>query len=1090
MRTGAIFARGSCRALKWMALLGVVLALGTDQAAAQVTVTLADKTVGEGETVTLTVGGTVTLDASATGGTLTVTPTAAGGTATSTATSADATAIGAFIPATITVPPNATTNPVTGHQVSGTITWVVGTDVDAEDEVVNLTFAVAGGGAAGVSGEGTPAAINDVMIDDSHPQLFEWGPVPTLSEDGSATVTLTATPTPSSGGLRHPTTLAVDTTGYGVEITTGGTGTSHTFTNAAATITLTITAPKDDNNRTNDTIRVRALESGTLRDRNIPLSITVTDKTAPTVPDAPAAPTVTATASTQGSLDVMWMAPNANGSAIIDYGLQYRVKGAANWTVMTAAITTTSTTLTRMLAATTYEVQINARNAIGSSTWSPSGEGTTAAAPPTRALRGQVTEMKVVGASAVEKTIGGTRRVHVPEGATDVMVSMTVQWTHAEITALYGGGTTAPKQWIYLQIQGNDPGDRTHVLPDWVSWIDDEGDVDFPNSQTSPESRGRLGGFINFNVPPKPKPNEFPDSIRHSRSSTDTVRLLIHHDQDEAENDAFYVDATSSRDVDLNAGSAVNRTTPLIVIEDDEDQKVTVKKGRSSGPTEVYESDGNVSFTVAAAPPRLDLPLDVRLDMVDLSGVTVSAARISLSDTSMTLTPAANSANVTVHLPASDGDREDDDYELQASVSLYSLASGGFDAIPVASHAIKVMDVHRLPQLGVSAASDSVAEGEEVELTVTINRNPANTIAVDPEKRLYTSEPIEVMLTAGAGTTASMGDYQLPATIEFPKHNGKAPWTQSMKVKVMAMEDDDLDDGEMLVIDAMVAGTETKNGPEKDSHAGLSSLTITESTTKLVWARSADEVEAAVMAAKKAGMGDDMMFTAGEMIVLEGNDLFGSAEGVSVGYTATVDGDAVSESVSGGVVTITADSMGMAKVTITARASRPSGAVMINDQTDPREASITVTLEVGLVALSIALMGPEDMNLVEGGMGGMVTATANRAVTEDTMVALMRDRAMSSADDMDYTAEPITIMAGQMSGSTMVMAVADDLMENDGNMPEELVLYGMAADNAGEVTGEVKFYLWDAAVPALPIVAQLLLAALLGLGGYRRYRRR
>ena len=288
----------------------------------------------------------------------------------------------------------------------------------------------------------------------------------------------------------------------------------------------------------------------------------------------------------------------------------------------------------------------------------------------------------------------------------------------------------------------------------------------------------------------------------------------------------------------------------------------------------------------------------------------------------------------------------------------------------------------------------------------------------------------------------------------------------------------------------MVSGTETNNGDDKMAYAGVSSLTIGESTGKLVWARSPEEVEAAVTAAKKEGMGDDMMFTAGEMIELEGNDLFGSAEGVSVGYTAMVEGDAVSESVSGGVVTITADSMGMAKVTITARASRPSGAVMINDQTDPREASITIALEVGLVALSIELSGPEEMNIVEGGMGGMVTATANRAVTEDTVVDLMRDRAMSSAEDADFTAEPITIMAGQMKGSTMVMAVGDDMMENDDNMAEELVLYGMAADNAGEVTGHVKFYIWDAAVPALPVIAQLLLAGLMAVGGYRRYRRR
>ena len=98
----------------------------------------------------------------------------------------------------------------------------------------------------------------------------------------------------------------------------------------------------------------------------------------------------------------------------------------------------------------------------------------------------------------------------------------------------------------------------------------------------------------------------------------------------------------------------------------------------------------------------------------------------------------------------------------------------------------------------------------------------------------------------------------------------------------------------------------------------------------------------------------------------------------------------------------------------------------------------------------------------------------------------MRDRAMSTAGDDDYTAEAITIAAGEMTGTTMVMAVMDDMAEE----MEELVLYGMAADNAGEVTGQVKLYIWDAAVPALPLIAQLLLGLLLGIGGYRRYLRR
>ena len=108
----------------------------------------------------------------------------------------------------------------------------------------------------------------------------------------------------------------------------------------------------------------------------------------------------------------------------------------------------------------------------------------------------------------------------------------------------------------------------------------------------------------------------------------------------------------------------------------------------------------------------------------------------------------------------------------------------------------------------------------------------------------------------------------------------------------------------------------------------------------------------------------------------------------------------------------------------------------------------------------------------------------------DPMEATVTEGGMVELEVMDYTAEPITILAGQMSGSTMVMATADDMMENMDNMPEELVLYGMTEDMVGEVTGEVKFYLWDAAVPALPIIAQLLLAVFLAIGGYRRYRRR
>ena len=801
-------------------------------------------------------------------------------------------------------------------------------------------------------------------------------------------------------------------------------------------------------------------------------------------PDAPAAPTV-ATGKAQGALDVSWTAPNDNGSAIIDYSLQYKMSSSPDWTVMTAAVTGMSTTLSGLEASTAYDVQVRARNADGMSPWSKSGMGTTPA-PPTPpkvpVVRGQLTEFELVGDGVSEKTIGGVERYHVPEGSQAVDLSVTVQWTHAEIAAI--GYNTAQTIEVAIMSGGS-------TLPNWVSWIDGEGDVHFPRAG----SLGNLtGGVVTVKTPRESQvPAAQRGSERHVKSVTGTLDVLILHDDHEAENDAFYIQATGG-DVDLNAPRGVNAVTPEVVIEDDEDQTVTVKMGSKTSST-VYEGDSGddvPTFTVAAKPARVDLPLEVRLDMVDLGGTTVSSGEISLSRSSMTLNDGStgNSDTVTVHLPASDGNRVDNDYELHASVNVYSLASGGYETLPAASHPIKVLDRHKLPTLMVTPATGTVAEGGMVELTLTINRNPSNTPVSSTEKLQYTQEEVSIMLDMGAGSTASAADFSVMTNpVVFPKRE-RGSYTASKTVEVMATSDDVLDEMEMLVLDAMVAGSVAANGTEKDSHMAVSTLTIEDGTGKLVWANSQEEVEAAVYAAKNAGMGDDMTFTAGEMIEVMGGLLFSSAEGVTVSYSAmTSDAAVAATSVSGGMVTVTAAGAGMADITITAHASRPSG-VKIADQTDPTEASIMFPVEVGLEALSITLSGPEEMNLVEGGMGAMVMATANRAVTEDVTVMLMRDRAMSTAGDADYTAEPITIEAGMMAGSTMVMAVEDDMMETVDNMPEELVLYGMAEGMAGEVTGELKFYLWDAAVPALPVIAQLLLAAFLAVGGYRRYRRR
>ena len=469
----------------------------------------------------------------------------------------------------------------------------------------------------------------------------------------------------------------------------------------------------------------------------------------------------------------------------------------------------------------------------------------------------------------------------------------------------------------------------------------------------------------------------------------------------------------------------------------------------------------SAKLTLEAKPKRtIDIPVTLALEPNDPSRYTLSAANGTFGITSFETTVSAKA----------DSNRDDD----TLTVTAYTDRHGEF-----ASLDITVKDANALPAVEATLVDkdgkaldpqpESVMEGETVKVMLT---------AVDKDgKAMKAAEKLTITLMPTG--TADAADYRLSSqSFEIAKDK-----ESSAAVDLMITEDQDIGD-ETLMFDAAVGG-EAKNGTEKRSVAGVLSLMITDGTQKLVYAKTQEEVEAAIYAAKNAGAGDDMTFTAGEMIEVMGSALFSSAEGVTLSYTAESSMSGVaSASVSGGTVMVTAVAEGMTDITITAHASMASG-VKILDQTDPGMASVTFPVDVGLEALSIELKGPEDMNLAED-MSAMVTATANRAVTADTMVMLMRDRAMSTAGDDDYTAEAITISAGEMTGSTTVMAVEDNMAED----MEELVLYGMTEGMAGEVTGEVKLYLWDAAVPALPLIAQLLLASFLAVGGYRRYRRR
>ncbi len=197
------------------------------------------------------------------------------------------------------------------------------------------------------------------------------------------------------------------------------------------------------------------------------------------MPDMPDAPTVTPN-TTSGDLDVSWDMPADNNDPIIYYQVQHRMMGETAWSVPPVNATMgTSYTFTDLTDGETYEFQVRAVNSLGMSDWSATGSGIDPADPPVApTLRGQITRMEIKG-NFEEKTIGGDTRIHVEEGELDLSVELEVSWTHKELTELHAQNT----KYVFVDIYAGWSSAAGVTLPDWVSWLDYEQDVDFPDTR-------------------------------------------------------------------------------------------------------------------------------------------------------------------------------------------------------------------------------------------------------------------------------------------------------------------------------------------------------------------------------------------------------------------------------------------------------------------------------------------------------------------------------------------------------------------------------------------------------------------------------
>ena len=376
-------------------------------------------------------------------------------------------------------------------------------------------------------------------------------------------------------------------------------------------------------------------------------------------------------------------------------------------------------------------------------------------------------------------------------------------------------------------------------------------------------------------------------------------------------------------------------------------------------------------------------------------------------------------------------------------------------------------------------APDTVSEGGRADISVSATAIPGNAT---------TTVVVAATAAPATSTPAEVGDYALdPSSVsfEFPPSTAPNPNPQTMTdaIGLATNADADADDD---VVRLTFSGT--SNGASIEVPDPLDIVIVdTDEPSEVVAPKPQGAVTRVVEEAIEEATGTDEQLDPGEGFSVESDDLFEVT--VTVQLTATSSDPSVATVSVGadGTITVTARSAGTATITVTATETSPSGEVVIRTTANSAtvEFDVTVGPQPDVQPLEITLSGPADTTLVEGGRTATVTATTNRAVIAETTVELFAPvGGFVTASDDDYRVGPITIRAGGTTGTTVLTAVEDGQTET----AETLVLRGRAGSVRS--SNSLTFTIYDAAVPTLPVIAQLLLAAFLAIGGYRRYLRR
>ncbi len=587
-------------------------------------------------------------------------------------------------------------------------------------------------------------------------------------------------------------------------------------------------------------------------------------------------------------------------------------------------------------------------------------------------------------------------------------------------------------------------------------------------------------------------------TVRRLFTESKTITLPTLHDNDaEDENftlafvdvaavsDGFYI-AASGDNTDAQVSLAASAAPTSLTIDDDETQEytLTLTPGQTTAPKE------GSSFTVdlKASPAHVQLTGTLQVNIDKQRGWTLAVAGETPTTDDTDSTENATTVGFTagtdvtrvITITQAPGDRN----RVTDTVTVSAHTGQAGASMEQASLSIDVADANVLQAVtamvvnadGVALAPQptSVEEGKSVKIAV---------MPVDKDGKVEPAlENLEIALASSGSADAA--DFQLNGTFKITEGQNN-----SNVVDLMVETDEDVG-MEMIVFDATVSGVAT-NGTETSTSEGVLSLEITDATEKKIEPKATDDAYPAITGPMNAAAGDDGL-NPGESFEVMTGDLFTVMEGYTGSYSASVSGSAVSVSTSGETVTIEAVMAGDSEVTVTGTAR--AGSSLMPSQDVSNVASVTFPVEVVDKDLVIMLEMPSnvmDGNIVEG-MSYDIIASANRMITEaegSVEVMIMRDRSQSDADDSDFTVGNATIMAGSDSATAELMVTEDNMPDagTDDNMGEQLVLYG---EIDGEPINSLTFTIWDQAVPALPLIGQLVLSLLLALGGARLYRRR